>query len=127
MRAVIAGDEPIYRRAVAFLLTSKLGIEIVGETRDQGELLALVENNQPELIILDDGSLTSILDQIIPALHNQEFKPAVIVISERRGTEELASAAGADRFVSKGDHPNELLIAVKSALTTADDEHHTDR
>ncbi len=122
MRVVIAGNQAVSRRALAILLYTRLGIATVGETGDQEELMKLVKSNHPELILLEDGLPGAQLNELVPALHNLEFNPSVIVLSERKETELIALAAGADRFVRKGVHPKQLLTAINSVLTKGDHE-----
>ena len=122
MRVGIAGNQAVSRRALAILLYTRLGIETVGEAREEKELMELVKSNHPELILLEDGLPGAQLGVLVPALHNLEFNPAVLVLSERKETEQVALAAGADRFVRKGDHPKQLLTAITSVLITGNHE-----
>ena len=122
MRVVIAGNQALTRRALAILLHTRLGIATVGEARDEKELMELVKSNHPELILLEDGLPGAKLDELVPALQNLEFNPSVLVLSEHTETEQIALAAGADRFVRKGDHPKQLLTAITSVLTKGDHE-----
>ena len=114
MRIVIAGNQAVSRRALNLLLVARLGVEVVGEAGDQGELINLVKTNRPDLVLLNDDLPGAQLGDVIPALRGLDFNPAVIVLNERPETEQDALAAGADAFVYKGDHPKKLLIAVEA-------------
>jgi DNA-binding NarL/FixJ family response regulator len=114
MRIVIAGTQAVSRRAMNLLLVTRLGVEVVGEAGDEGELMNLVKTNQPDLVVLDEGLPGAQLDDLIPALREIDFAPAVIVLDERMQTEQAALDAGADAFVYKGDHPKNLLVAIET-------------
>jgi len=53
IRAVIADDEPLARRGVRQLLSSRHDVSIVGEARNGNEAVSLVRDLQPDLIFLD--------------------------------------------------------------------------
>ena len=114
MRIVIAGTQAVTRRAMNLLLVTRLGVEVVGEAGDEGELMNLVKANRPDLVVLDEGLPGAQLGDLITALRELDFAPAVIIIDERAQTKQVALAAGADAFVYKGDHPKNLLVAVEA-------------
>jgi two-component system LytT family response regulator len=53
LRAVIADDEPLARERARRLLAKAGGVEIVGEACDGREALALIEELQPDVVLLD--------------------------------------------------------------------------
>ena len=114
MRIVIAGRQATTRKAVSLLVRSRLGLGVVGEAGDSEELITLVKANKPDLVLLDDDLPDLEIAHLIPILRGLETPPAVIVLDEKPETEEVALAAGANAFVSKGDHPKQLLITIES-------------
>ena len=114
MRIVIASRQTVTRRALSLLLRTRLSVEVVGETGDDGELMNLVKANRPDLVLLEEDLPGAQLGDLILALRGLDFSPAVIVLDERPETEQIALAAGADAFVYKGDHPKNLLVAIEA-------------
>lgn len=53
IRVLIAEDHALVRAGFRALLQSCLGIQVVGETGDGRETLALVEKDQPDVILMD--------------------------------------------------------------------------
>lgn len=53
VRVVIADDHPMYRFGLTATLAGNDEIEIVGEAADGEELLAVVEQTQPDVVLTD--------------------------------------------------------------------------
>jgi two-component system LytT family response regulator len=53
LRTVIADDEPLARERVRELLRERKDVEVVGEARDGEEVLRIVEQTTPDLLLLD--------------------------------------------------------------------------
>lgn len=113
MRVLLADDQPHVRFALRVLLERQPGVVVVGEAIDTIDLLAQVEANHPDLVLLGwelpglatEGALSS-LRLICPEL-------LVIALSSRSEARRAALSAGADAFVSKGDPPERLLGAIE--------------
>jgi DNA-binding NarL/FixJ family response regulator len=95
---------------------------VVGEAADNGELMTQVEAGRPDLVLLDEDLPGGPMSETISALRRLGFPLAVIAISGRLESEQAALAAGADAFVSKGDPPKRLLIAIESIRLRGDYE-----
>jgi two-component system response regulator AlgR len=114
--AVVADNESKVRFALRTLLVQRAQMDIVGEAACAEELLALIEADCPDLLLLHwrlQGmpacELLPRLKEICPDLH-------VIVLSARPEARQDALASGADGFVSKMDHPEKLLAALDRVL-----------
>jgi DNA-binding NarL/FixJ family response regulator len=110
--AVVADNESKVRFALRALLVQRAQMDVVGEVECAEELLALVEEACPDLVLLHwrlQGmaacELIPRLKEICPGLH-------VIVLSARPEARQDALASGADGFVSKMDQPEKLLAAL---------------
>ncbi len=98
-----AGED--YRRVLAETLSQEADIQLMGQTGDGQELLQMVEQYKPDLIVMDvilsqmDGvEVLQTLNEMAP-----EERPKVLVISAlARGTmAELAVRYGADHYMTK--------------------------
>lgn len=112
MRILLADGQPQVRFGLRVLLERQLGFEVVGEAVNVADMLAQMETNCPDLVLLDwelpglaAVDSLSTLRQVCPSL-------LVTVLSGRMGTRRAALAAGADAFVSKSDPPERLLAAI---------------
>ena len=112
-RLLIADDRSRTRRALRALLAAHGGFDGVGEAEDGQQVLARVEELQPELVLLDVRMPR--LDGIAATARIKARWPRIRVVVHSLATErrEDALAAGADAFVPKGCRPDELLGALR--------------
>ena len=98
-----AGEE--FRRLLVETLSQEADIQVAGHTGDGQELLQMVEQYKPDLIVMD--VILSQIDgvEVLQTLNNMaaEERPRVLVISAlSRGTmAELAVRYGADHYMTK--------------------------
>ena len=112
MRVLIADDQPTVRYALRILLGNQVGVEIVGEAENAGELILQTRKTYPDLVLLDwelpglaeAGSLVR-LRQVSQGL-------IVIALSGRSESRRAAMAVGVNAFVSKVEPPERLLAAM---------------
>jgi signal transduction histidine kinase len=118
VRVVLADDTPDIRALLRLLLV-RAGYDVVGEAGTGAEAVALAQEHQPDVVIVDlampvmDG-----LEAI--ALIRVEAPDAKIVAfsgfkSER--VEAEAMAAGAHAFVEKGAPPPEMVATIASVVS----------
>ena len=110
--AVVADNESKVRFALRTLLVQRAQMDIVGEATCAEELLALIEADCPDLVLLHWRLQGMPACELLPKL--KEIRPGlhVIVLSARPEARQEALASGADGFVSKMDHPEKLLAAL---------------
>ena len=115
MRILIAEDETIIRLDVRTLL-EKAGHEVVAEARDGQEAVALAEEHDPELIVMDVRMPH--LDGIEAARQITDRKPVPIVMLTAYAEQDLvtrASEAGAFAYLVKPFREVDLLPALDTA------------
>jgi response regulator NasT len=115
MRILIAEDETIIRLDVRTLL-EKAGHEVVAEARDGQEAVALAEQHDPELIVMDVRMPH--LDGIEAARQITDRKPVPIVMLTAYAEQDLvtrASEAGAFAYLVKPFREVDLLPALDTA------------
>ena len=126
MRVVVADSDPRVRSALRVLLREEPGLVLVGESSDLPGLVAQVRQLKPDLVLLDWELPGHPVAALLLAQASLDYKPKVIIFSARPESEEVALAAGADAFVSKGDPPGALLSAFRQ-LTQGSGEEVNDR
>jgi len=112
MRVLLADDQAKVRSALRLLLEHQPEVEVLGEAVDTTGLLDWVKAACPDLVLLDwelPGLPAAVM---LPLLHDQCPDLRVIALSSRPEVRQAALDAGADAFMSKGDPPERLLIAM---------------
>jgi DNA-binding NarL/FixJ family response regulator len=118
IRIVLADDHEIFRDGFRVMLKKQTSVELAGEAGDGEELIKLVEEVQPDIIITDikmpklDGiGATKILTKRFPHI-------GVISLSmfdEENLIIEMLEA-GAKGYLLKNAHKNEIIAAVEAVF-----------
>ncbi len=117
-RIVIAEDHHVVRTGLRLLLQSR-GYGVVGEAANGEAALALVEELQPDLLLLDlamPGGPDGL--QVTALLRQRGFAIPIVVISmyDEEALRQAALKAGANCFVLKQAPETELLDAIARCL-----------
>jgi DNA-binding NarL/FixJ family response regulator len=114
---VLADDHPLLRQGVATLFSGGTEFTITGEARDGPEAVRLVEQVQPDVLVLDlmMPGLTGL--DVLPIVRRRCPRTRVVVFSMYSGEEFVrrALANGAIGYVFKGCDPDHLKEAVRQA------------
>lgn len=119
IRVLLVDDEPMFMEAVRALLETDQRVEVVASAETGLEALDLAGSEHPDVVLVDlampgmDGyALTKALRESAPALR-------VIVLSGLTQAEvaQAAIAAGAHRFLLKGELHDEIAQAIVDAVS----------
>jgi DNA-binding NarL/FixJ family response regulator len=121
VRVLIADDQPRARKALKALLATigldgqgddRPAIEVVGEAGDGSEALRLVNECQPDIVLMDIR-MPGMNGLEATRLIKQDFRaPRVVVLTMYSSDKTDALAAGADVFLIKGCPSDELEHAI---------------
>jgi DNA-binding NarL/FixJ family response regulator len=118
LRVLLADDHSIVRRGLRSLL-EEAGHSVVAEAADGLEAVQLVEEHQPDLLILDIGMPK--LNGIEVAARTQKLaRPPGVIILSMHGDESYiirALAAGARAYLLKSATDEDLLPAVRAVAS----------
>lgn len=118
MRVVIADDHRLMLDGIRRALENDGGFEIVGETQDGSQVLSIVANANPDLVLLDvrmprmDG--LACLDEI-----RKRFPEIKVVMLSASKSPELIAAAlrrGASAYLSKSVDPTDLPSTLRQVV-----------
>ena len=121
VRVLLADDQAKVRSALKLLLEQEPDMDVVGESADAQGLLDKVQKSCPDLVVLDGELPGLVLNGLFATLHSLCPPLKVIVLSGRPEVRQVALAAGADFFVSKGDPPEHLLNALHTVSEKTDE------
>lgn len=121
MRVVLADGATEVRSALRLLLEEEFGAVIVGEVGREGDLLGILVDSRPDLLLLDWELSADRLAKDVPRLRAAGSGARIIALSKRPEARSAALAAGVDGFASKGEGPEHLVRAVRSVFKKRQD------
>ena len=117
LRVVIADDHRLMLEAIKTALAHTQGIEVVGEAMSGSQVLPLVSQTNPDLVVLDirmpemDG--LTCLDRI--RQRHPGVKVVMLSAADDRQMIEAALSRGASAFILKHIDPRDLASALRQA------------
>jgi DNA-binding NarL/FixJ family response regulator len=116
LRVVVCDDHPVYRQGLRALFAEVDGIVVVGEAGSGGEVLELVAETSPDVVIMDlhlPGMSGVDATQQLVARHPQV---GVLVLTMFEDDTSLLAAlrAGARGYVVKGSDHEEIVTAIRA-------------
>ena len=113
MRILLADDQTKVRFALRVLLERQPDYEVSAEALDTEGLMAQIEADCPDVLLLAWELPGQGMEELMPALHRACPKLAVVALSGRPELRATALASGADAFVCKCDPPEGLLELIE--------------
>ena len=117
IRVLVAEDHRLVRQGIVKLLEGAGDLQVVGETDNGGEVTALYDSLQPDVVILDISMPQLDGLETLARLSARQPKPHVVMLSMHAdvGLVRQALHAGALGYVVKQSVADELLAAVRAA------------
>jgi len=118
VRTVLADDHTLMRAGLRMMLESMEEIEVVGEAEDGRALLALAEQLQPGLILMDIAmpGLNGLEATASLTKSRPETKIVILSMHQNEAYVRRALRSGAVGYLLKDSAPVELSLALKAVL-----------
>jgi two-component system nitrate/nitrite response regulator NarL len=115
---LVVDDHPLFRKGVLQLLAMEPSIEVVGEAGNAAQALALVQQHEPDLILLDLNLKAESGLDILAAIKADDPSRRVVMLTVSDAADDLIGAirAGADGYLLKDMEPEQLLDRVRASL-----------
>ncbi|MDP4115377.1 MAG: response regulator transcription factor [Bacteroidota bacterium] len=116
IKVIIADDHTLVRAGIKSLLESINGVEVIGEADNGRVALKLIEQNQPDIVLLDIA-MSELNGLDTAARVSKEFPDVKIMILSMHASEEYvlqALRAGASGYLLKESAPTELELALRA-------------
>ena len=120
IRIVLADDHDLVRSGIKALLSMIDGVEVIAEARDGLELIQLVDDLQPDVVMTDISMPRMDGIAAISQIHASYPEMRVLVLSMYDTVDfvKRAVASGACGYLTKDAPPFELEQAVRSVMAT---------
>jgi PAS domain S-box-containing protein len=119
LRVLLADDHEITREGLLALLRDEQSIEVVGEAANGREAVALAEELEPDVVVMDVSMPLLGGDEATRRIKAQRPQTRVIALSmyDERGMMAQMRAAGAESYVVKTAPTERLLAAIRGEKT----------
>jgi DNA-binding NarL/FixJ family response regulator len=113
-RILLADDHVMFRRGVRKIIEGIAGVKVVGEAGDGFQLLDLLKDTSPNMVIMDISmpNLRGLEATREIKILNPEIKVLILTMHKDKEYIFHAFSAGAEGYLLKEDADNELLSAI---------------
>jgi two-component system nitrate/nitrite response regulator NarL len=115
IRVVHIDDQMLFRAGIHSLLDCGRGIKVVGDTGNRSEALAIVQGEQPDVILLDLSFQGDSGLDLIPQIMNQAERARILILTALREPDlhRRAIRLGAKGIISKDSSVEVLAKAIE--------------
>lgn len=114
-RILIADPDPAFRKALALLITRKLGIDQIDEAADTGTLIHSLAASQPDLLLLN-WSLHGVSGPQTCTLIRNTYPGIKVVLLSLDPEDAVEAGKVGAGFICKSASPDEVLSILETLL-----------
>lgn len=116
MHVILADGHRNVRTALRLLIEEDTEWLVAAEAPNAKLLLTLVEQNLPDLVLLDASLPGRRMEDLLTELRRSYPELMMVVLSGRPETRQPALQCGANAFISKGNPPEDLLKTLHTLM-----------
>jgi DNA-binding NarL/FixJ family response regulator len=114
VRVHLADDHTMFREGMASLLTSRGGIEVVGQSSTGDEAIALIEGTKPDVVITQLDMQLKLAKEVLSKIRSASPNSRIVVLTMFDNVHYLKalSKLGIDAYLHKSSSSTELLATI---------------
>ncbi|MCA2015563.1 response regulator [Vibrio tritonius] len=118
-RVMLVDDHPLMRRGIQQLLSIEPEFDVIAEASSGDEAIALVEQDEPDMILLDLNMKGKSGLDTLKALRADGCTSTIVIltVSDNAADIEALVKVGADGYLLKDTEPDQLVELLKDAAT----------
>ena len=118
IRVIIVDDHPVLRKGLAQLIEEEEDMTVCGEAEDTAQALKVVEETQPDILIVDLSLKDSSGLDLIKDMQVRQPKISLLVLSMHEETfyAERVLKAGAKGYITKEEGTEKVVDGIRSVL-----------
>jgi DNA-binding NarL/FixJ family response regulator len=119
IRVLIVDDHPVVRSGIKSILEAAMGIDVVGEAQNGAEALEMIENAQPDVVLLDMKLPDISGVEIIKKIYTSGGKTRILGLSSYNDREFISQLLnhGASGYLLKEEVPELIIEAVRGVAS----------
>lgn len=116
---LVVDDHPLLRRGICQLIASDADFTLFGEAGSGLDALALVADNEPDIVLLDLNMKGMTGLDTLNALRQEEITSRIVILTVSDAKQDVVRLirAGADGYLLKDTEPDLLLEQLKQAMS----------
>jgi len=120
-KVLLVDDHPIVRQGIRRLIEKEPGLSVCGEAEDAQEALTIIENEGPDIIVLDLSLKNSSGFDLILSVKQRWEEVRILVLSMYNEDvyAERVLRAGASGYIMKQEAPKKVVSAIWAVLQGA--------
>lgn len=117
-KVLLVEDHPVFSKGLAFLIESQSLFKVIGEARDCSEAKQILQEQHPDIIVLDLNLKGENGIDLIKDLKMKNTQIPILVLSmyEERYYAERVIKAGARGYIMKAEAGEKILEAIRAVL-----------
>ena len=118
LKILLIDNNRVFLSAVSQLLGALQGALVVGQAHDSDEALALAQNTQPDLVLMELALPNAGSPELARTLHQMPHPPRIVFLSMHSSDlySDISSDLGAESFVDKAEFVVKLLPAIEALI-----------
>jgi DNA-binding NarL/FixJ family response regulator len=115
---LLVDDQPLFRRALATLISAQFDMTVVGEGENGRDALDRVRALQPDIVVMDVNMPGASGVDGVRAIRQAGFRTPIVMLTVSEDDDDLFESikAGANGYLLKNVRPEELFDALRGVM-----------